>query len=141
MVTYVVSVFTKPGHELAVTKYYQDLEAMLREAPGFLGRQILRARPGTMEAELRRVTPPGQLKSHAHEGHAHEGHGHAGHAHDGPAHDGPAGVHMLIVEQWASVAQRVAFSRGAAKARDTDLFPHLLPEHSHEFYEDVTSPA
>ncbi|MEO8225594.1 MAG: hypothetical protein ABI661_12390 [Gammaproteobacteria bacterium] len=123
MITYVVSVFAKPGHELAVTKFYQDLEPLMREATGFKGRKILRARPGTMEAEVRRVTPPEQLK---------------GHAHEGDAHDGPAGVHFVLVEQWDSVADRVAFSQGASKARSKDLFPHLLPAHSHEFYEDVT---
>jgi quinol monooxygenase YgiN len=119
MITYVASLFAKPGHELAVTKFYQDLEPQMREARGFRGRRILRARPGTMEAEVRRVTPPEELKGHAHE-------------------DGPQGVHLLMVEQWDSVADRVAFSRGLSRARSMDLFPHLLPQHSHEFYEDVT---
>ena len=119
MVTYVASLYAKPGHELEVTKFYQDLEPLMKAAPGFRGRKILRARPGTMEAEVRRVTPPDQLKGHAHEG-------------------GPAGVHFIMVEQWDSVADRVAFSRGASAARNKELFPHLLPQHSHEFYEDVT---
>ena len=119
MITYVASLFAKPGHELAVTKFYQDLEPLMREAPGYRGRKILRARPGTMEAEVRRVTPPEELKGHAHE-------------------EGPAGVQFVMVEQWDSVADRVAFSRGASRARNKDLFPHLLPQHSHEFYEDVT---
>jgi quinol monooxygenase YgiN len=120
MVTYVASLFAKPGHELAVTTFYQELESLMREAKGFRGRRIFRARPGTMEAEVRRVTPPEELKGHGHEG--------------------PEGVHFLMVEQWDSVADRVAFSRGASKARNKDLFPHLLPQHSHEFYEDVTPP-
>jgi hypothetical protein len=48
-------------------------------------------------------------------------------------------VHFVIVEQWDSVEERVAFARGAAAAnRGRDLFPYILPEHSHEFYEDVT---
>lgn len=119
MVTYVAILFAKPGHELAVTQFYQDLEPLMRAAPGFQGRKILRARPGVMEAEVRRVTPAEELKGHAHE-------------------DGPAGVQFVMVEQWASVADRVAFSRGASRARSKDLFPHLLPQHSHEFYEDVT---
>jgi len=121
MITYVVSMLAKPGHELAVTKFCQDLEPVMREAPGFRGRRILRARPGTLEAEVRRVTPPEELKG---------GHAHA---------EGPAGVHFVMVEQWDSVADRVAFSRGVSRTRSKDLFPHLLPQHSHEFYEDVTS--
>lgn len=119
MITYVAILFAKPGHELAVTKFYQDLEPLMREAPGFRGRRILRARPGVMEAEVRRITPPEELKGHAHE-------------------EGPAGVQFVMVEQWDSVADRVAFSRGASRARNKDLFPHILPQHSHEFYEDVT---
>lgn len=118
MINYVASLFAKPGHELAVTRFYQDLEPLMREARGFRGRKILRARPGTMEAEVRRVTPPEELKGHA--------------------HDRPEGVHLLMVEQWDSVADRVAFSRGVSQARNKELFPHLLPQHSHEFYEDVT---
>lgn len=119
MVTYIATVYAKPGHELEVTKFYQDLEPLLKAAKGYRGRQILRARPGTMEAEVRRVTPPEQLSAHRHE-------------------SGPAGVHFILVEQWDSVADRVAFSRGASAARGRDLFPHILPAHSHEFYEDVT---
>jgi len=122
MITYVASLYAKPGHELEVTKFYQDLEPLMRAAPGFRGRRILRARPGTMEAEVRRVTPPEELKGHAHE-------------------SGPEGVHFVMVEHWDSVADRVAFSRGASRARNKDLFPHLLPQHSHEFYEDVTPAA
>jgi len=118
MVTHITCVLAKPGHELEVTRFYQDLEQGLKEAPGYRSRRILRARPGTMEAELRRVTPPEQLRAHS--------------------HDGPAGVHFVIVEQWDSVAERVAYSRGVSAGRSKELFPHLLPEHSHEFYEDVT---
>ncbi|MSR08934.1 MAG: hypothetical protein EXR82_05295 [Gammaproteobacteria bacterium] len=119
MITYVAILLAKPGHELAVTQFYQDLEPLMKAAPGYRGRKILRARPGVMEAEVRRVTPPEELKGHGHE-------------------DGPAGVQFVMVEQWDSVAERIAFSRGASRARSKDLFPHLLPQHSHEFYEDVT---
>jgi quinol monooxygenase YgiN len=122
MVTYIASLFAKPGHELEVTRFYQDLEPLMRAAPGFRGRKIFRARPGTMEAEVRRVTPPEDLKGRGHEG-------------------GPEGVHFIMVEQWDSVAERVAFSRGASRARNKELVPHLLPQHSHEFYEDVTPAA
>ena len=119
MVTYIASLFAKPGHELEVTRFYQELEPLMKEAQGFRSRKIFRARPGTLEAEVRRVTPPEELK----------GHGHAG----------PEGVHFIMVEEWDSVADRIAFSRGASRARTRDLIPHLLPQHSHEFYEDVTS--
>jgi quinol monooxygenase YgiN len=118
MITYVATLLAKPGHELAVTKFYQELEPAMREAKGYRGRRILRARPGTMEAEVRRVVPPEQLKGHE--------------------HPGPEGVQFVMVEQWDTVADRVAFSRGASGARTKELIPHILPAHSHEFYEDVT---
>jgi hypothetical protein len=47
-------------------------------------------------------------------------------------------VQFVMIEEWDSVADRVAFSRGASAARNKELFPHLLPAHSHEFYEDMT---
>lgn len=121
MVTYIASLLAKPGRELAVTQFYLDQEPLLKAAPGYRGRQIFRARPGTLEAEVRRVTPPEELAGHAHE-------------------EGTAGVSIIIIEQWDSVADRVAFSRGASRARAKDLFPNLLPQHSHEFY-DVVSPG
>lgn len=122
MVTYIATIYAKPGHELEVTKFYQDQEPQLREAKGFHGRQILRARPGTMEAEVRRVMPPEQLAAGHHE----------------PS--GPAGVHFVIVEKWDSVGERIAFSMGPGKGRTKELIPHILPAHSHEFYEDVSVP-
>lgn len=121
MVTYIATLLAKPGHELDVTSFYQELEPLMREAKGFHGRNIYRARPGTVEAEVRRVTPAAELAAHPH------------------GDEGPQGVQFVIIEKWDSVADRFAFSRGAAKARNAQLFPHLLPSHSHEIYEDVTT--
>ncbi|MEZ5565160.1 MAG: hypothetical protein R3F24_06410 [Gammaproteobacteria bacterium] len=120
MVNYIATIYAKPGQELAVTKFYQDMEPMLAAAQGYKGRQLLRARPGTLEAEVRRVTPPEQLKAHAHE------------------KAGPEGVHFVLIEQWDTVADRVAFARGVSATRGKELFPYILPMHTHEFYEDVT---
>ncbi len=118
MVIYIATVLAKPGHEEQVTRYYQDLEPFLREASGYRGRQILRAMPGTMAAEVRRQMTPEELAAHPDVGHA-------------------SGTQFIMVERWDSVADRVKFSRGASGARAKDLFPHILPAHSHEFYEDV----
>ena len=118
MITYITTIWARTGHEEQVTRFYQDLEPLLRAAPGYHGRRILRAMPGTMEAAIRRIVPPQEAA------------GHGDH--------GPQGVHFVIVEQWDTVDQRVAFSRSASGSRGRDLFPHILPDHSHEFYEDVT---
>lgn len=120
MVTYIATVWAKPGHEIEVTRFYQDLERLMREAKGYRGRKVLRARTGTMATAIRKVVSAEELARH-------------------PEPE-PKGTHFVMVEQWDSVEDRIAFSRGASAGRGKDLFPHILPEHSHEFYEDV-SPA
>ncbi len=118
MVTYIATVWAKPGHENEVTRFYQDLEPLMRSAKGFRGRKILRARAGTMAAAVRKVASAEEMARHA--------------------EPEPTGTHFVMIEQWDSVEERIGFSRGAAAGRSKDLFPHILPEHSHEFYEDMT---
>jgi heme-degrading monooxygenase HmoA len=120
MVTYIATVWAKPGHEKEVTRFYQELEPLMREARGYRGRRILRARTGTMVAAIRKVVSAEEMARH-------------------PEPE-PKGTHFVMVEEWDSVEERIAFSRGASAGRSKELFPHILPEHSHEFYEDV-SPA
>jgi heme-degrading monooxygenase HmoA len=116
---YIATLWAKPGHENDVTRFYQSLEPLMRQAPGYRGRQILRAMRGTMEAAVRKAIPAEELAKHA----------------EPP---GPAGTHFVIVEQWDSVEQRMAFSRGVAAGRARELIPFVLPDHTHEFYEDVS---
>ena len=123
MVTYVATVYAKNGHEDQVAAFYQELAPLSAQAEGFRGRQILRARPGTMVEAVLRIMTPQELA-----------------AHKEPPHEEPQGVHFIIIETWDSVDERIAFSRGLGKERNKALFPHLLPEHSHEFYEDVSTP-
>ena len=52
----------------------------------------------------------------------------------------PEGVHFVIIEQWDTAEDRIRFSRSLDKARSAALYPHLLPQHTHEFYTDVTTP-
>ncbi len=122
MVTYVATVYAKNGHENQVTAFYQDLERLSARAPGFRDRRILKARPGTMVEAVLRIMTPEELAGHKE-----------------PPHEEPQGVHFIIIETWDSVDDRIAFSRGLGKERNKALFPHLLPEHSHEFYEDVST--
>ncbi|CAG0938479.1 hypothetical protein GPROT2_00232 [Gammaproteobacteria bacterium] len=118
MVTYIVTVWAKPGHEQEVTRFYQELEPSMRAAAGYHGRQILRARTGTMAAAVRkRITPEEAARM--------------------PERP-PPGTQFILIEKWDSVDARMDFSRGVAASRSKELFPHILPEHSHEFYEDVT---
>ena len=119
MVTYITTIFARLGHEDDVTKFYVDQQASLGEVKGFRGRQILRARPGTMLAAVKKVLSAEEMARHAEA-------------------EGPAGVHFVIIEQWDSVDEKTVHSRSQDSGRMRDLIPHLLPEHTHEYYEDVT---
>jgi quinol monooxygenase YgiN len=118
MITYIATIWAKPGHENDVTRFYQELEPLMRAAKGYRGRRILRSRNGTMATAMKQVVSAEEMARHA----EHE----------------PKGTHFVMVEEWDSVADRIAFSRGASAGRAKDLFPHILPEHTHEAYEDVS---
>jgi len=118
MVTYIATIWAKTGHEEDVTRFYQDLEPLMRQAKGYRGRKILRARNGTMVEAVRKVVTAEEASRHA--------------------EHTPPGTQFIMVEEWDSVDDRVAFSRGASASRGRELFPHILGQHTHEFYEDVT---
>jgi len=119
METYIATLFAKHGHEEEVTRFYRDMQPMYEEAAGFRGRQLLRAEPGAMFAAVRPYLTEEQLAAGGERGH-------------------PEGVHFVIIEQWDSRDDRVRFSRSLDKSRSQSLYPHLLPQHTHEFYHDVT---
>ena len=50
---------------------------------------------------------------------------------------GPEGVHFMIHEIWDSAEQRMRYSRADEHKFTLRLVPHILPEHSHEFYETI----
>jgi len=118
MQTYIVTIIIKTGHEEDVVRFYQDLEPQLLKAPGYHGRQIFLARTGTMAAAVRTMYSAEELAKHAE-----------------PPHDDP-GVQLIMIEQWDSVEERLLFSKTVAAGRQKEIIPHLLPHHSHEFYED-----
>jgi hypothetical protein len=118
MQTYIVSIVIKAGHEDDVVRFYQDIEPQLREAPGFHGRQIFLAKTGTMAAAVRKLYTAEELAKHAE-----------------PPHEDP-GVQLIMIEQWDSIEERMLFSKNVAAGRQKEIIPHLLPNHSHEFYED-----
>jgi len=117
---YAVTITAKPGEEKNVATFYQNLEPLLREADGFINRQILQAQPGTMANWVRANFKEEDIK-----------------AHNAPEHDHP-GVHFIIVEQWESVDHRMRFTKEKLSELNQQLYPLLLPVHSHEFYKDVS---
>jgi len=119
METFIVSITAQAGHEDQVAQHYQDIEPLLKEAKGFRGRKIYRARVGAMADAVKEIYSPEELARHP----------------EGPHAD--AGTNFLIVEQWDSVMDRMLFAKNVAGGRQKDLIPHLLPDHSHEFYDEV----
>ncbi|MDH3977111.1 MAG: hypothetical protein OEU86_01245 [Gammaproteobacteria bacterium] len=120
METYIVTLLAKTGHEDQVAQFYQDMEPLLKEAKGFRGRKIFQSRPGTMAAAVHKLYPPEELSGNSH-----------------PEHD-DKGVMFVMMEEWDSIEDRMQFSRSVAGDRQKELIPMLLPNHSHEFYKDVT---
>lgn len=119
MENFVITFTTLPGKEDAVAEFYTSLQPEYEKAKGFRGRQILRARPGTMADALRKVMTPEQMARHPE-----------------PENDGS--VHFIIIEKWDSIEDRMAFSATQDKSRNAELFPNLKPQHTHEYYDDIT---
>ena len=119
MEIYITTIFAKHGHEDQVTQFYADQEESLKNTKGFRGRQLYRARPGTMVEAVRKVLTEEEMARHAEA-------------------EGPQGVHFVIIEHWGSIDEKTAYSRSVDGGRARDLIPHLLPEHTHEYYQDVT---
>ena len=120
METYIVTLMVKPGHEDDVAKFYQAMEPEMKEAPGYRGRKIYKANTGRMAEEVHKLYSAEELAKHAE-----------------PPH-GDDGTRFIMVEQWDSVRERMEFSESVAGGRQKDLIPHLLPDHSHEFYHDIS---
>jgi len=121
MENFVITFSAKPGKADAVSQFYLDMQPVYEQAKGFRGRQIFRARPGTMADALRKVMTAEQMAAHPH-----------------PHDDGC--VHFIIIEKWDSIEDRMAFSATLDKSRNAELFPNLMPQHTHEYYTDI-SPA
>ena len=119
MENFVITFTARPGKADAVSQFYLELQPQYDKARGFRGRQIFRARPGTMADALRKVMTPEQMAQHPE-----------------PPDDGS--VHFIIIEKWDSIADRMAFSASLDKSRNAALFPNLLPQHTHEYYTEIT---
>ncbi len=120
MHTYIVNVIAKPGHDEQVAQFYQDMEPLYEGAKGFRGRRIFQAKTGTMAEAVYRHYSAEDLAQHAE-----------------PPHEDP-GTQFILIEEWDSIDERILFLKGLASGRNRDLIPHLLPQHSHEFYEDIS---
>ncbi|MDP6437957.1 MAG: hypothetical protein QF790_03115 [Gammaproteobacteria bacterium] len=117
METFIITVTAQPGHDDGVTRFYEEIEPLMSEADGFIGRKLYRARTGTMVEAVKKAYTAEELA-----------------AHPEPPHEDP-GTQFIIIEEWESVDKRIAFGK-ANGDRNKDLIPHLLPSHTHEFYDE-----
>jgi hypothetical protein len=119
MDNFIITLTALPGKGSAITDFYTSQQADLDAAKGFNGRTIYCSRPGTMADHLRKVMTPEQMAGHP-----------------DPGQDGS--VHFVIIEKWDSIADRMAFSATQDKSRNAALIPNLKPQHTHEYYDDVS---
>ena len=120
MAIYILNIIAKRGHENAVTDLFESLQEELEQADGFHSRTIYRAKDGLFLETVKQVYTKDELDKMANQ--------------EVP---GPDGVHFMIHETWESPDQRVRHSRADGHKFTAQLVPHILPEHSHEFYETV----
>jgi hypothetical protein len=120
MENFIVSITAKVGHEDSVAEFYRDIESLLKTAKGYRGRKIYQAKQGAHVDAVRKSYTEEELKAHAE-----------------PPH-GPQGVDFIIIEMWDNIDDRMDFSKNILGSRTRELFPHLEPAHSHEFFKDIS---
>jgi heme-degrading monooxygenase HmoA len=114
---YVASIWAKPGEEEAVSDQYRKMAELLKTVDGYKGGHMLRARNGAFIDAVRKVRDlPANNPEEEH---------------------GPEGTNFVIVEIWESDEARAKLSSvpGYAPIHQATV-PHLLPQHTHEFYEE-----
>lgn len=121
METVVVQISARPGMEEKVESFYLSQQAEYEAAPGFISRQILKAKTGAMlEAIKSRMTAEQMAR------------------HPAPEVEGEQGTDFILIEQWESADARMDFTMSRSRERDKDLFPYLLPRHASEFFEEIS---
>lgn len=116
--TYILTVTAMPGHQEDVARFFRDLEPALRDANGFQRRKIYQTDIGVMAGAINKYFL-GKEPS------------------DVPPHE-DKGTQFVVIETWDSIENRMMFSKSLSDGRNEGLKPHLLPQHSHEFYNDIS---
>lgn len=120
MEIFIVHVSAQHGHEDAVARYYADGEEILKTAKGYRGRIIFQAETGKMVEAVHRFYSAEEL------------------AKDPEPPHGPQGTDFIVIEHWDSVDERMAFSK-EGKLNKAGLVVHLEPDHSHEFFKEISN--
>ena len=120
MELFIVHVTAKPGHEDDVARFYAEGDELMKGTPGFRGRKIYQAETGRMVEAVNRFYTTEEL------------------ARDPEPPHGPAGTDFIVIEYWDSVDERMAHSK-ERKQDKKGLVVHLEPEHSHEFFREISN--
>ena len=120
MATFISNIIAKRGHEDAVTELLESRQNQLEQADGFQSRTIYRAKDGLFLKLVKQGYTQEELDKMANQ-----------------EISGPDGVHFMIHEIWRTPEQRMRYSRADNHKFTAQLVPHILPEHSHEFYETI----
>ena len=118
MENYIVTIYAKEDYADEVGEYYKGLQSKYESAPGFISRKIFRAKTGAMEQAVKVAYSEEELANTPEEDHDH-------------------GEHFVMIEEWESIQDRINFGRSMSKEHHLKVIPHLLPNHSHEFYEAI----
>ncbi len=121
MDTFVITMTAKQGCDDKVADFYTKQAAQYEAAEGFISRQVLMSRPGTMAGIVRQHLSEEEMAKHPEADH------------------GGKGAHFVIIEQWDSAEARMQWSLNRDKTLDRELFQYLEPAHTHEFYNDLTA--
>jgi quinol monooxygenase YgiN len=127
MSTYILTIYAKSGHEDAVAELFQGQQAELEQAEGFRGRQVYQAQTGLFLEAVKSVYTEEQISKLA-----------AAEAAAGAAAPPSNRVQFVVIEDWEKPEQRVQYSsqrEGLGSEFMAQLVTHILPEHSHEFYQ------
>lgn len=118
--TYILNVVAAPGRADNVANFFRDLEPSLRDAQGFKSRQIYQCRVGAMAQSINKHFLGKDAESI-----------------EVPLED-DKGTQFVVIEKWESIQDRMAFSKNLNAGRNNDLKANLLPQHSHEFFENIS---
>ena len=120
MELFIVHISAKPGHAEDVARFYAEGDELMKAAKGFRGRKIYQAETGKMVEAVHRFYTPDELARDPE-----------------PAH-GPQGTDFIVIEYWDSVDERMEYSKARTQDK-SGLVVHLEPDHSHEFFREISN--
>lgn len=120
MELFIVHISAKHGHADEVAQYYAEGDEIMQSAKGFRGRIVYQAEAGKMVEAVHRFYTPEELSKDPE-----------------PPH-GPLGTDFIVIEHWDSVDDRMRYAKERKQSK-AGLVVHLEPDHSHEFFREISN--